>query len=73
MKIPTEWTATERIDVATKLLGIIQADIPAERYGRLGRPNIQSVLHVLHLDPVTLNEVRDDLVCILTASGVPCE
>jgi hypothetical protein len=66
VEIPTEWTLEERIAVASALLSIIQSDIYAGNYGKIGRPNITSVLHVLHEAPGTLNEHRSGLVSILS-------
>ena len=71
VKIPTEWTATERIDMATVLLKCIQDDLIANRYFLLRLPTVQLVLDVLHLDPLALNEVRPIFVRALSAYGVP--
>lgn len=57
-KISSAWTAEERIAVATVFLGAIQLDIPAGRYSEIGRPNVTSVLYVLHLDVETLEQSR---------------
>jgi len=62
---PREWTPEERISAASKLLGIIQSDIPGGRYGFPGRPNVTSVLHVLHEAPEVLNQNLDSLEKIL--------
>jgi len=69
--LPTEWTHVERIAVATRLLGIIQLDVPAGRYGEVGRPNIMSVLHVLHEDRDVLNDpgTRRSLERVLALEG----
>lgn len=64
-ELPHAWTLDERIQVATQLLGKIQLDIPAGRYGEAGRPNVTSVLYVLHLDRETLERHRDDLAAVL--------
>ena len=65
MNIPTKWTSEERIAVATALLGIIQLDIPAGRYGAPGRPNVESALSVLHEPAEILNQCHDSLVAVL--------
>jgi len=70
--VPTEWTAADRIMVATRLLGIIQADIPAGRYGEVGRPNVTSVLHVLNESPDVLRAAEAELRLVLEdASATP--
>jgi hypothetical protein len=66
---PLTWTPNERIDVATALLSIIQLDIPAGRYSKIGRPNITSVLHVLHEPAEVLNEALDSLNKVLSKKG----
>jgi len=66
--VPTEWTAADRILVATKLLEIIQFDIRADRYGMVNRPNIASVLYVLHDSPDVLNQASRELAKILEES-----
>jgi hypothetical protein len=65
MKISKDWTFEERIAVATALLGLIQLDIPTGVYSNPGRPNITSVLHVLHEDATLLNQNRNSLKKIL--------
>jgi hypothetical protein len=71
VKIPTEWTMTERIDMATTLLKCIQDDLIANRYFLLRLPTIQLALDVLHLDPLALNEARPTFVRVLSDYGVP--
>lgn len=61
MKISKEWTDRERIDAATVLLGMIQGDIPAGNYSAIGRPNITSVLHLLHEPAEVLEANRRSL------------
>ena len=60
-----QWTHEERVSVATVLLLAIQDDIYKEKYGKLGRPNITSVLHVLHEDAETLNGYHNELESML--------
>jgi hypothetical protein len=67
--VSSEWTLEERVIVATLLLDIIQADIPAGLYSQLGRPNVQSVIHVLREDPASLERCRDSLDAILRLGG----
>jgi hypothetical protein len=57
MKIPTEWTAAERIDLATTMLNIIHKDIKAGRYEYAEHPSIGMVLMILHEDPTRLNRL----------------
>lgn len=64
-ELPHEWTPDERMRVAAQLLGMIQLDVPAGRYGLEGRPNVTSVLHILHADRDTLNQHRDELAAVL--------
>lgn len=66
-----KWTHEERVRVATILLGIIQADIPAGMYGVPGHPNVTSVLHVLHDDADTLESCRSDLEAVLSSAACP--
>jgi hypothetical protein len=65
MRVSKNWTDDERILVATSLLGIIQKDIPLGRYSEIGRPNITSVLSVLHKEEKVLEANRPDLVRML--------
>lgn len=58
MNISEKWTAEQRIAVASALLGLIQTDIYQGTYSAPGRPNITSVLYVLHEDPELLNQYR---------------
>ena len=67
---PIEWTAEDRIRVASKMLSLIQLDIPVGRYGRQGRPNITSVMHVLHAPPELLNRFKHDLERTLGTSDL---
>jgi hypothetical protein len=65
LNISEKWTAEERIAVASALLGLIQTDIYSGTYSSPGRPNITSVLHVLHEDAEVLNQFRESLETIL--------
>ena len=65
MTISDNWIPEERIMVATVLLSIIQSDIYANKYGLPGRPNITSVLHVLHEEAAVLNQFRESLDTVL--------
>ena len=69
------WTLEERITVASALLGIIQLDICKGSYSLPGRPNITSVLHVLHGEASVLNQHdnRESLDAMLDGMGEgPC-
>jgi hypothetical protein len=63
---PTEWTSDARIAVASALLAIIQADIYAGRYSLIGRPNISSVIYVLHGTPEELNQLKSRFEAFLS-------
>lgn len=54
-------TPDQRISIAVELLGAIQLDIYSGRYGRMGRPNITSVLHLLTEPDDVLEAFRADL------------
>jgi hypothetical protein len=75
MKIPTEWTTAERIDMATTLLQIIRNDVLRECYSRDEHPDIPLVLRVLNDDPATLNNEHSWvwLKRALEACGIPCD
>lgn len=70
MIISNAWTIQERIQAASMLLDMIQADIHAERYGQPGRPNITSVKHLLHDDAKALETFRSSLEKMLFDSEV---
>lgn len=67
--VSEQWTFQERIAIATVLLGAIQSDIPAGRYSIPGRPNIDSVLHLLHDDAAVLNKYHNELEIMLVSIG----
>lgn len=64
-ELPHAWTPDERSRVAARLLGMIQLDIPAGRYGEHGRPNITSVLYVLQADREVLEQYQNKLAAVL--------
>ena len=70
-ELPVLWTEAERSRVAARLLGMIQLDIPAGRYGAPGRPNVTSVLYVLQADRETLEQYRGELAAVLADSHPP--
>ena len=70
-ELPVLWTADERIEVVTQMLGSIQLDIPAGRYGAAGRPNVTSVLYVLQAAREVLNKYRDELAAVLAGPQSP--
>ena len=55
------WTCEERIRIVSILLKDIQTDIYANCYSAVGRPNITSVLHILHDPPETLEDYKEIL------------
>ena len=65
------WTSAERIRVAVHMLGMIQRDVPAGRYGEAGRPNITSVLYVLQADGEILERYRAELAAALAGGPHP--
>jgi hypothetical protein len=69
MIVRDDWPDSDRIAVATVLLGIIQGDIPAGQYGEIGRPNIQSVLYVLHEPAEVLNQFISTLRLVVESAG----
>ena len=50
-----KWSAKERIAAASQLLMTIQSDMSSGRYSIPGRPNMTTVMHVLHSEPELLN------------------
>lgn len=64
-ELPHAWTSDDRILVASRLLGMIQLDVSAGRYGEAGRPNVTSVLYVLQADAEVLEEHREELAAVL--------
>jgi hypothetical protein len=73
MKIPTEWTTAERIDMATTLLRCMQIPLISDRHAQLDLPTTQMVLDILHLDPLKLNALRDSLTRMLRAWDISCD
>jgi len=67
--LPTEWTAEDRIFVATRLLGVIRSNISQGLHEGEGRPSIEDVLFVLNQSPDVLNrsEVSTRLGEVLAA------
>ena len=63
--VSEQWTPEERVNIVTVLLLAIQDDIYKGTYSKLGRPNITSVLHVLHESAETLNKFHNDLEFML--------
>ena len=70
-ELPHIWTSAERIRVAVHMLGMIQLDVSAGRYGEAGRPNITSVLYVLQADGEILERYRAELAAALDESPPP--
>jgi hypothetical protein len=66
-QISKDWTAEERIKLATLILGDIQMDIPAGRYSEPGRPNITTVTHILNDSRENLEQARHDIERFLQA------
>ena len=65
VNVSEQWTYEERVAVVTVLLLAIQDDIYKGAYSKLGRPNITSVLHVLHENAETLNKYHNELESML--------
>lgn len=58
MKISSEWTPEERLAIVSELLNLVQDDIYAHEYSRIGRPNITSLQYVIHLPKEVLEANR---------------
>lgn len=63
--ISANWTPEERIEVACKLLAIVQRDIYGGCYSAPGRPNVTSVLHLLSEPATIIEEQREGLRKVL--------
>jgi len=55
------WSAEDRLRVVAAMLPSMQSDIYAGRYSVPGRPNITSLLHVIHDTPAELEPLRAEL------------
>ena len=53
-----DWTAEDRLRVVAAMLGGIMDDIHAGTYGRIGRPNITAVQHIISESAATLEAYR---------------
>lgn len=68
MKIPTEWTAVERIQTATVVLNHVLGNLPLAQFIEL-HPALGAVVSVLNDDPVALNDNRARFQRYLQAQG----
>lgn len=59
--ISKDWTLAERARVALAMLHLIQADIYANRYSVVGRPNVTSIQHVFGESADVLEEHRSSV------------
>jgi hypothetical protein len=55
----SEWTPQDRLELASALLELIERDVYAGRYGRVGRPNFTSVQLVHRESADVLESARD--------------
>jgi hypothetical protein len=61
MAFSREWTDEERLKVILLIASVIQDDIPAGRYGQIGRPNMQSIIELGALPAQDLERQRESI------------
>jgi hypothetical protein len=64
-KLSPAWTCEDRLRVVAAILPGMQEDIYADRYSAPGRPNVTSLMHILHDDAAALEEVREHLEAVV--------
>ena len=67
VKISKEWTPVERLKIIVIITDLIRDDVNMDRYGRFGRPNIQSVHELVSSTPEILEENRESIEKLVNA------
>lgn len=55
------WTAEDKLKIIAVMADLIRDDIYAEKYGVVGRPNIQSIHELIAATPEALENERDSI------------
>ena len=64
-----EWSPSERMLVATRLLTVVQGDLSSGRYAAPGRPTVMDVVSVLNAPSEVLDERRGFYSEVLTGES----
>lgn len=71
--ISKEWTDRDRLRVINAILPGLSDDIYAGRYSEMGRPNITTLMHIIHDPAEVLEEYRQEFEQCLEKHAKRCQ